>query len=208
MKLLLLATLLATSFGIAGCDDDSNEGGRDAADPGNGDAVFSLNGLAGTTYRTACLPGDKANRSERDEVVFSADSFQKIWVSFDGKDCADSEKRTTYVYALGNVKKEIAPDLAGWETYVYRYVSSQAQTHTVLVTETFNAQKAYGYDDWAVGVPKDIAGLRYDSKSDPKAAIGTVRSATVKIEGDQLSLARYEGNTAKSDGAMVYTKVP
>lgn len=210
MKVALLRALLVASLGLAfaACDDDSVMDKDDDAPAASGDAVFRLNGLAGTTYRTACQVDEAKNRSERDEVVFTEDAFQKIWISFDGKDCADAEKRTTYVYSLGGVKKEVSPDLEGWETYVYRYVSSVAQTHTVLLTETFNARKVYGYSDWAVGVPKDVAGRRYDAESEPKPAVGSVRSATVKIAGDLLSLAKYDGNQAKAEGALVYTKVP
>lgn len=206
MKTLLTACSLALALALSACgaDDKKSDGGKG---PGNGGA-FELNDLAGRTYQTDCWQDAERQRSELDVAVFHGDSFEKIWSNFDGVACAPEARRTTYVYKLLDVTKEATSDLAGWESYSYSYDSIMTTLHQPAIVEAFNRGQIYGYSDWVLNEPKDVAGRKYDATIDAKPAKGAVRVVTVKIETSKFSLAAYKDGKATADDPLVYKHVP
>lgn len=202
-KLVAVSVCFAS---IMACGKGPKHGGDSSPAPKDETQVFGLVGLAGTTYKSDCQIVQDKNRSEVEVVNFGENTFEKIWMNFDGPDCNEGKKRTTYSYSVVNVEKELSPDIGGWDTYVYAYDSVTAMTHTVIITKTFNKENGYGYDDWAVNEPKDISGRKYGEKSEVKAAKGEIRKSTLKIEGSTLSLARYKDGKAQVEDPFVYQK--
>jgi hypothetical protein len=205
MKFLLTAIL---SLALVSCGDDSAEKKNDAPRRNGDGASFELNGLAGHTYQTDCEGFDDSQRSEQDTAVFQADAFEWTWSNFDGLVCDARQKRTTYVYNLVNVVKEPTSDLSGWDSYSYEYASLTATAHQQAIVDKFNAVQVYGYSDWVLDQPKDIAGRQYDAETKAKAKKGAVYTATVKVEGDLFSMASYKDGKASADDVLVYKKLP
>ena len=200
--------ILLTVSALVGCGKSSHKNAESAPPPSDDRKVFSLAGIANTSFKSDCtLEDGSTDRADNETLTFAENSFENIWMNFDGADCDPAKKRTTYIKKLTNVEKEVTPDIAGWTSYVFTYESITATPHTVILTRLFNSGKVYGYTDWVINQPKEITGRKYQESSEAKQAKGAVRTNTTKIDGDTLLLARYVADKASTDKPFIFKRV-
>lgn len=204
------AITIAMTLGLTtGCGTKESHNDAPTAPPLYEGPSFSLVGANNTNWQSVCKPVEKReNRSYRVTVSFSEPRFVITETYFDGLDCQDGLRRVTFRYKYYNVKKEDAELLAGWTTIAYQVEAVTLELHRETLVLPYNENSNYGYNDWSVGVEKDVSGRQFNANEDKELERNATRERTFQIKDDQLFFAKYDGNVPVANSDFVYDRVP
>jgi hypothetical protein len=193
--LLILAFVL-----IQGCNNEPTEGKKNTEKTG-----FGLLDAENTKWQRPCEVDEDSKSSKRRSLQLYKRMAVFTLSYFDQEDCTDERMR--YEHSYGDVMKEVTQEEKGWDLFYYNQYSYNALVKKVRTLKYFNEKSYFGYDDWQLNLPKDIAGRQFDSGYDAEPENGSVRSANIKREGDRLYFMRYENGTPMAEQDYFYELV-
>jgi hypothetical protein len=184
----------------------SKDSNSPQAEPVDTRPVFSLSGLASTTWVRDCEKITDRNRSVRETVILNDNTFVIKNEYFDGFECAEGLKRSTFNDLLKQVYKDELEKIPGWTTYSFKVDAVTAAIHQQRLVAVYNEYKAYGLQGWELNIEKNISGLAYDAESEKERAAGAISERTILVEGDSLYFAIYEGDVPVANKEQAYTR--
>ena len=176
------------------------------AEPVDTRPVFSLSGIASTTWVHACEDITDRKRSVRSSVTLNDNTFDIKSEYFDGFACEEGLKRSTFIDRRKKVYKDDKEKIPGWTTYSCVIDSIKLALHQQRLVAIYNDYKAYGLQGWELNVEKNVSGLAYDAESEKERASGHISERTILIEGDKLYFATYEGDVPVANKEHPYAR--
>jgi len=171
----LLSVFVLSCGGSSGGDDDDGGGS-------GGSQSLSVTGASGNqvnlngSWGSGCDGDIEDGDSDRSVMTISGSSFSRIeneW--FNSTTCSGTSDVTVNMSGTVVLGDELTATLDGsnvtateTDVVISSYVGTVNNSDTA---SELNAEKACGYDDWAVGIPKDIHGTDCSPDSDFKDVI-------------------------------------
>ncbi len=147
--------------------------------------------ITGITWTTHC------DNQETYSFVFRGDmSFQVEYIVYHDKPNCQSISLVNIVSGKYQLTG-IGTDVAGANKIDLLYSSATMTLYEGFLAEKWKREKVYGYDDWEVGMPKDVLGKSYSPNDTPTF---TSIFSIYKVEDNKLYLGKLIGN---NDGSTV-----
>ncbi len=196
----LTAVLLVVSCG-------GRESGGPISEPADTRPVFSLVGLASTTWVQDCRDLTERKRSMRETVILDDNTFAIKSEYFDGFACTEGLKRSTFHDRRKKVFKDNLEKIPGWTTYSCKVDAVTMMLHQQRLVAIYNDYKAFGLQGWELNVDKNVSGLAFDAESDKELASGANLERTILVEDNKLYFANYEGDVPVANKERPFTRL-
>lgn len=169
---------------LSGCGGDSSSSRNEMVS----------DGLGGTWVSKCGFNSDKNESAVRTlKITKTGYSFHTKF--FRNNFCETDKAIESVRYSYLNVKK-IDADLEGWSTFSYFVEDVQIKLENKSAVKSFNANRRFGLDNWKKDSWVSVQGKKYRGNGKPMLKKGDLRITTMKLENDQLSLAKYEAGKA------------
>jgi len=204
LGLVYLITLLS-------CGQDSGSGKQDTRPPqhdGSGASTgFDLQGLGSSTWLSSCQVSPDSKTSALIGFQLEDTRMARSAKFFDQDSCADSEIYAIKVSTYNEIRVSDTNEITGGKLIKTFFGTMTLSPEQDSYAATLNKTAAYGFNDWATNVSKDVTGLAYNSESKPEWNAGKAIELIYKIEGNKLFFANFDSNDAPYfDEKMAFIK--
>lgn len=171
-----MAAIVGSTGGNSGGDDNGGDGN------GGGDQSLTITGESGNqvnlngTWEGICNPDSVDGSSDASDLTVSGSSFtviQSFW--FNSTNCSGSSDATRNFGGTFTIGDEVTVKLSGTNVTATKidtvFNSAQATVLNPDVLDDINTDQTCGYNNWEVGVAKDILGTSCIADTNQKDVI-------------------------------------